>query len=188
MCRERAHERGPDELRLFLVQCGKELRHHPALRVVLEVCIRDGAKAVVRADQRFAHRVGRAGIVESREQHESAVAHVAVGMFGHRLKERGHRLSCCRAPDRPRGVRTDGVVEITELVDRGFELRGRNGLRRARLLREADPLTAEDAEDTEKKQALTLCVLRVLCGGEFRQPTDHFATGSLSSSFSASWR
>ena len=131
---ERAHERRPDELALLLVERGQELRHHRGIGIVLEEAVRDRAQPIVRAGQRLAHRVLRPRIVEAGEQHERAIADVAVGLLGDRLQQRRHRLAAAvRRTVRDAFVRV-GVVEIAELVDGGLQLRRRDGLRRARLL------------------------------------------------------
>ena len=70
----------------------EKLRHHRAIGVVLEEAVGDGAQAIVGAGERLAHRVLRARIVEPGQQHERAIAHVAVRVLGHGLQQRGHRL------------------------------------------------------------------------------------------------
>ena len=120
--------------------------------MVLEVAVGDGSETIVRARQRFAHRVLRARIVEAREQNERAIADVAVGVFRHRLQQRRHRLYGGGAPHGPRSVGARRVVEIAQFVDRGLELSGGNGLRGAGFLascRRRRRMNAEDAEDAK---------------------------------------
>ena len=94
-------------------------------------------------------RLSAPGVVEARQQDERAIPHVAVGVLGHGLKERGDRLSARRPPHRARGIRAGRVVEIAELVDGRLELRGGDRLRRARFLRACSALTVKDTKDTK---------------------------------------
>ena len=127
--RHRTHERGPDELALFLVQRCQKLREQAPIRVVLEKTVGDGAQAIVGTRQSFAHRVPGSRIVERREQDEGAISHVAIGVLADGLKQGGNRLRRRRPSDDARRIGANGIVELSEIVDRGPELRRRNRLR-----------------------------------------------------------
>jgi hypothetical protein len=70
-------------------------------------------------------------------------------VLGHGLKERRHGLRSRCPPHGSRGRGTRVVVQVAELVDRAFELLGRDGLRRGRFLRAKETFTTKDTKDTE---------------------------------------
>ena len=164
--------------------------------IVLEEAVGDGPQTIVGAGQRLAHGVFGARIVEAGQQHERAVAHVAVGVLADGLQERGNGLRRRRAAHRARGVGAGGVIEVAELVDRGLELGGRHGLRCGRLLRRGRRAVSEQQRRpairrrrvmiTANRRDDAVCIER-------GQPIQAIASGysttaAVLSSFSASCR
>src|SRR5262245_28541487 len=117
---------------------------------MLEKAVGDGAEAVVRALQGFAHRVPGARIVERGHQDERAISHVAIRVLGDGLQQGGHRLRRGCPPDDARRVRADRIVQLPEIVDRGRELRRGDRLRRRRLLPSRDRVSQRDKNTKER--------------------------------------
>ena len=105
-----------------------------AIGMMLEKAVGDRAQAIVGAGARLAHRVLRAWIVEAGQEDERAIADVAVGVLGHGLQQRRHRLRRDGPADRASRAGAGGVIEVAELVDGGLQLVGGDGLRSARFL------------------------------------------------------
>ena len=130
---------------------------HRRVGIVLEEAVGDGAQPIVRARQRLAHRVLRARIVEAGQQHQRAIADVAVGVLGDGLQQRRHGLRAgVRRTVREAVVRVV-VVEIAELVDRGLQLRRRTPAAApaapgpTRCARRSSD--AQDADDDSRRRA-----------------------------------
>ena len=139
-----------------LSSAAMRLRDHRAIGIVLEEAVGDRAQPIVRAGERLAHRVAGARIVEAGQQHERAIAHVAVGLLGDRP---------AAAPERPARRRSAARSATRSCASRS---RGRRACRSrpaaAPARRSAAPPAparacrarhrdTEDTEDTEDAAA-----------------------------------
>ena len=84
------------------------------------------------------------------ENDERAIADVAVSVLGNRLQQGRNRLRRSGAANQTRRRRPGVVIELAELVDRGLELSGGNGLRTGRLLTACGGATTKDTKDTKE--------------------------------------
>ena len=134
---QRPHQRGAHELAGLLVERRQQARREPRGRVVLEVAVGDLAEAIVRRRERLFHGVHGARIAEAGEQDERLEADVAIGVLAGRIEQGRNRDRARRAPDRAAGLHPGRIVQVTQLADRGLQVRGRKRRRPALLRRHA---------------------------------------------------